>query len=130
MEDVTVRGEVRGADGAPVAGARVSITDSPVPVPEIAAVTGPDGGFVLAAPAPGRYAFAAHADGVPGGPATGEVAVPPPAAGPPSPPVSADPDEDVGSDDAMEAPPSPDATVPGEEVRVVLTFDRPAGGGA
>jgi hypothetical protein len=59
-----------------VAGARVVITASPVPVPEIAAVTDAEGRFTLAAPAPGEYAFTAHADEVSGAPATGRPSGP------------------------------------------------------
>jgi hypothetical protein len=50
-----VAGRVLDAAGAPVDQARVAFADAPVPVPDIAAVTGPDGRFALSAPAPGRY---------------------------------------------------------------------------
>jgi hypothetical protein len=61
---VTVlQGQVVEPDGAPVAGARVLITASPVPVPDIAQVTGPDGRFATTAPAPGAYRIAAYATG-------------------------------------------------------------------
>jgi hypothetical protein len=38
-----------------VHGARVFITEAPVSVPDIAALTDADGRFTLAAPRPGRY---------------------------------------------------------------------------
>jgi carboxypeptidase family protein len=58
-----VAGRVRDTAGAPVAQARVAFADAPVPVPDVAALTGPDGRFALSAPAPGRYAVLAAADG-------------------------------------------------------------------
>ena len=53
-----ISGSVVDAQGAPVDGARVFLTAGPVPLPDIAAVTGPDGRFELAAPAPGDYTIA------------------------------------------------------------------------
>lgn len=53
---------VAGAGGAPVAGATVCIAAAPVPVPDVAAVTGADGRCTLAVPAPGRYRVGAHSD--------------------------------------------------------------------
>ncbi len=47
----------------PVAGARVTIESSPRPVPDVAALTDGDGGFVLGTAGPGRYTIAVHADG-------------------------------------------------------------------
>lgn len=130
MEDVSgggvsgpagvVRGEVRGPDGTPVAGARVVVTASPVPVPEIAAVTDTEGRFALSAPAPGRYTLTAHAEGTPGKSAAAAVTVASPpgwgdAATPP-----ADPDVDVGNEtDEAHAPALPAATV---EVHLVITL--------
>jgi hypothetical protein len=58
-----VAGRVLGASGTPLADARVAFAEAPVPVPDIAAVTGPDGGFALSAPAHGRYVVLAAADG-------------------------------------------------------------------
>jgi hypothetical protein len=52
-------GVVTDEHGHPVAEASVSLVDAPVPVPDIAALTGPDGRFTLAAPSPGRYTVAA-----------------------------------------------------------------------
>ena len=53
-----ISGSVVDAQGAPVDGARVFLTAGPVPLPDIAAVTGPDGRFELTAPAPGDYTVA------------------------------------------------------------------------
>lgn len=41
----------------------VLIVDAPVDVPDIAALTGADGEFAVAAPAPGRYTLAVRATG-------------------------------------------------------------------
>lgn len=122
-----VRGEVRGPDGRPVAGARVVITESPVPVPEIAGVTDAEGRFTLFAPAPGEYAFTAHAD-VAGAPATGSVRVPAPASleslhAPPS-ADEVDDDADMSSDDPL---PESAPAAPAAEVHLVLTFSGPTG---
>lgn len=48
-------------NGNPVSGAAVMFSASPVPVPDIAELTGPDGRFTLAAPAPGRYEVSVRA---------------------------------------------------------------------
>jgi hypothetical protein len=58
-----VAGRVLGASGAPLAEARVAFAEAPVPVPDIAAVTGADGRFALSAPAPGPYVVLAAAEG-------------------------------------------------------------------
>jgi hypothetical protein len=50
-----ISGTVIDARGQPVGGARVFIAEAPVPVPDIAALTGENGRFTLTAPAPGRY---------------------------------------------------------------------------
>ncbi|PSJ24249.1 hypothetical protein B7P34_34430 [Streptosporangium nondiastaticum] len=71
-----IRGTVRDAAGAPVAGARVAFADGPVPLPDVAAVTDGEGRFALTAPAAGTYTLACRADG---GTATTRVRV---AAGP------------------------------------------------
>lgn len=46
-----------------MAGASVLFTSAPVAIPDIAAITGKDGTFILSAPQPGRYELAVHADG-------------------------------------------------------------------
>jgi hypothetical protein len=56
-------GTVRDPAGQPVAGARVIFTESPVPMPDLAALTGPDGRFMLSLPVAGHYELAVHADG-------------------------------------------------------------------
>lgn len=125
MEELTprapaalVRGEVRGAGGEPVEGARVSITSAPVPVPEIVTLTDGRGRFELAAPSAGEYAFTARAAA---GSVTGRVVIP---AAPPSPPsISADSNADVGSDSPAGAPPP----APAAEVRLVLTLPEKGG---
>lgn len=58
-----VRGVVHSADGELVDGAVVVFLAAPVDVPDIAAVTGDDGSFVVAVPAPGRYRLGIRADG-------------------------------------------------------------------
>lgn len=131
-----VRGEVRGPDGDPVAGARVVVTRSPVPVPEIASVTDAAGRFALGVPAAGEYGLAAHAEAFPDGPATGMLTVPvspgaTEAAHGPAPTAALDRDADVGSDEAIGAalePPDPRDS--GVEVHVVLTFAGATGGEA
>jgi hypothetical protein len=52
-----IRGLVQDQAG-PVADAAVSFAAGPVDLPDIAAVTGPDGTFVLSAPVPGEYEVA------------------------------------------------------------------------
>jgi len=58
-----VAGRVLGGSGTPLAGARVAFADAPAPVPDVAALTGPDGRFSLTAPVPGRYVVLGAADG-------------------------------------------------------------------
>ena len=50
-----INGAVTDPSGHPVVGATVLIASSPVPVPDIAALTGEDGTFLIAVPAPGEY---------------------------------------------------------------------------
>jgi Carboxypeptidase regulatory-like domain len=66
-----VAGRVVDLDGRPVHGASVMFSGAPGPVPDVAELTGADGGFALAAPEAGRYVISVRA---PGG-ATGEIAV-------------------------------------------------------
>ena len=56
-------GTVRDSAGQPVAGARVILTESPLPMPDLAALTGPDGRFMLSLPVAGHYELAVHAEG-------------------------------------------------------------------
>ena len=65
-----VRGRVIDAGGAPVAGARVTIVESPAPMPEMAMVTDEEGRFSLFLPA-GRFLL--HADGDEGASGTAVV---------------------------------------------------------
>jgi hypothetical protein len=60
---VLIRGVARSHDGSLLEDAVVSITDAPTDVPDIAAVTGDDGTFVMAAPVAGRYRLGVRADG-------------------------------------------------------------------
>jgi hypothetical protein len=50
-----INGAVTDPSGHPVVGATVLIASSPVPVPDIAALTGEDGTFSIAVPAPGEF---------------------------------------------------------------------------
>jgi hypothetical protein len=50
-----INGTVTDPSGRPVVGATVLIAASPIPVPDIAALTGADGAFSIAVPAPGAY---------------------------------------------------------------------------
>jgi Carboxypeptidase regulatory-like domain len=50
------------ADGRPVADARVSLVAAPVEVPDIAVLTGEDGGFSIGVPVTGSYRVAAYGD--------------------------------------------------------------------
>jgi hypothetical protein len=58
-----VVGTVRDLAGHPVAGARIAFVEGPVPLADIAALTGADGTFSLTAPVAGTYRIACHADG-------------------------------------------------------------------
>ena len=51
------------SSGRPIAGARVYFASAPVAVPDIAALTDPDGGFVMSAPQAGEYTVGASAEG-------------------------------------------------------------------
>ena len=56
-------GRVVGADGQPVAGARVYVVRGPVALPDLALLTDSSGTFALSAPAPGTYQLGCAADG-------------------------------------------------------------------
>ena len=56
MVSETILGRVVHADdGSPVADASVMLVSGPEPTPDLAAVTGSDGGFALGVPAGGRW---------------------------------------------------------------------------
>lgn len=57
-----IHGIVLDADGGPVTGARVALEAGPVPLPDIALLTGEDGTFWLDVPQVGEYVVAAHTD--------------------------------------------------------------------
>jgi hypothetical protein len=61
-DPLLVIGSVVDAFGHPVPDARVALTTSPVDVPDIALLTGEDGGFSFAVPAEGTYGVAAVTD--------------------------------------------------------------------
>ena len=67
----SIEGTVLDAAGKPVAQARVSFTSAPGPVPDVAALTGADGSFILNAPHPGAYEIGASSDAL----GSGSVAV-------------------------------------------------------
>ena len=54
-------GVVLDTAGRPVADATVAVVAAPVPVADIAALTGPDGRFTIAVPEPGDYTLLATA---------------------------------------------------------------------
>ena len=59
---VVVSGQVLDGQGKPVSGARVFVLKAPGPVPDIALLTGDDGGFSISLPELGRYELACHSD--------------------------------------------------------------------
>jgi hypothetical protein len=67
-----ISGTVTGPEG-PVALARIMIESAPASTPDIAALTGEDGEFVMGTVGPGRYVLVVQADGCL--PARREVAV-------------------------------------------------------
>ena len=52
---LVLRGVVVDPAGRPVEGARVGLSAGPAPLPDIAALTGTDGGFSFGVPVPGSY---------------------------------------------------------------------------
>lgn len=58
-----ISGAICNLRGKPVADARVYVTDGPVPLPDIAALTDADGRFALSVPAAGSYTFECSAEG-------------------------------------------------------------------
>ena len=57
-----VHGTVRRPGGQAVAGARLMWLDSPLPMPDTAALSQSDGSFVLGVPVVGRYRLACQTD--------------------------------------------------------------------
>lgn len=74
-----IAGTVLDAAGRPVPQAAVVFRAAPVAVPDVAALTGPDGRFALDAPVPGHYRIAVHAGGRPAAEQEVEVAAVDPA---------------------------------------------------
>jgi hypothetical protein len=60
---VRITGVITGPDGQPVEDAAVLFISGPVPLPDIAQLTGPDGRFLLTAPARGVYSLQVNAPG-------------------------------------------------------------------
>ena len=58
----TISGSVLDATGTPVAQARVYVTRAPGPVPDVAALSGADGRFTIAAAHTGLYTIACSTD--------------------------------------------------------------------
>jgi hypothetical protein len=69
-----ISGRVVDAEGRPVAWARVMFARSPVPVPDVALLTGEDGSFTLSVPANGSYEILTMSDEHGQGTSTVEVA--------------------------------------------------------
>lgn len=58
-----ISGIVLGPDDKPLSEARIHFTESPVPLPEIAALTSEQGEFSLSVPSFGTYRIECNADG-------------------------------------------------------------------
>lgn len=58
-----ISGIVKDPGGKPVPQARVYFTDSPVPLPDIAALTDENGAFSLSVPSAGKYKIECVAEG-------------------------------------------------------------------
>ena len=63
MAGSVISGTVTSAGGEPLVAARVQFVQSPVPMPDIAALTNEEGGFSLGAPVAGTYGILIAADG-------------------------------------------------------------------
>lgn len=57
MPGQLITGVVRDQSGQPLAEASIAFAAAPVPLPDVAILTGADGRFQVAVPAPGRYAI-------------------------------------------------------------------------
>lgn len=64
MAAVTVKGQVLDGRGRPLAGARIGWASGPprAALPDVMALSGADGRFVLSAPVAGDYVIACHTD--------------------------------------------------------------------
>ena len=58
-----ISGVVEDSGRKAVQGARVYFSRGPEPLPDVAILTGSDGGFELSAPVPGTYTIECYADG-------------------------------------------------------------------
>jgi Carboxypeptidase regulatory-like domain len=67
----TIKGTVQDESGRPIAEASLYFISAPVPLPDIAALSGVDGSFVLSVPAAGTYRIGVRSPGY----ALGEVTV-------------------------------------------------------
>lgn len=68
-----IQGVVTDDAGQPLAEVAVALAEGPGPVPDIAALTGPDGRFAITAPMPGSYTIVATAPGSRTGSVTAQV---------------------------------------------------------
>lgn len=68
-----IRGRVVDEAGRPCAGARVLVSEAPIPTPDIAMLADAAGEFVIGAPDPGRYRLRAVTDDGTGAEAVAEV---------------------------------------------------------
>jgi Carboxypeptidase regulatory-like domain len=62
-QPATIGGVISDEEGRALAEVAVAFLSAPVAVPDIAALTGPDGRFAVTAPVPGTYTLIATADG-------------------------------------------------------------------
>ena len=67
----TIKGTVQDESGRPIAEASLYFISAPVPLPDIAALSGADGSFVLSVPELGKYRIGVRSPGY----APGEVTV-------------------------------------------------------
>ena len=59
---IIIEGEVRDPQGRPAAQARVALISGPVPLQDIAMLTGADGKFILSVPGAGVYKISVSTD--------------------------------------------------------------------
>lgn len=60
---ILISGEVKDDKNNPVAEARISFIDGPVPLQDIATVSDDNGRFILSAPVPGEYTIEVVSEG-------------------------------------------------------------------